>query len=187
MLREREALIQDLFERAMDIPPSTESLMTLVQEVPENTENTQDEKPTQLNIKREPSQHRPQGVSKSNPHPSTHEQAADIKRREEQARAKKFFNEFLQKANDAQIEIFKAVIESPGVQTIKAFMSIPFIPQMLNELKEKEAKEKAEKINKMQPREFCEWVIKYSNTTAHECLIEYYKNKENQKNIDSKQ
>jgi len=172
MLREREALIQDLFERVIvgdSLPPEPTPIVY-------QKEQTQDEKPPQVHIKREPQQPKPPSISKSNPHPSTHEQAADIKRREERARAKEFFNKFLEKANDAQIEIFKAVMETPTVKTIQALLNIPFIPKMIEEEKKKDK----EKWNNTTAREFCREYTKYNQKLFEECLKDLYKKKQNQ-------
>jgi len=137
MLREREALIKDLFEQVISdsLPPDP---IPIVQE----QEQTQAKKQAPSNII-------------------------------------KFFNELLQKANDAQIEIFKAVMESPGVQTIKALMSIPFIPKMLKELRENETKEAAERLNNMTDQELCEEMSKRYNITFQECLKERMKHNQN--------
>jgi len=115
--------------------------------------------------------------------PSTYEQAADEKRKVEQASVKEFFYNFLQKADEAQTEIFKAVMETPAVKTIEALLRIPFIPQMIREEREKEG----ERLNKMSDREFCEWAIKRYKKTFSAC-VDYYKDKEkNNQSIEDTQ
>jgi len=140
----------------------------IVQELPE-----QAERQTQLSMKREPSMPRPQGVHNFNTHPNTNEQAADAKRKAEQVSFKEFFYKFLKRANAAQIEIFKAVMENPIAQTIEALLRIPFIPQMIKEEKEKEK----EKWANTSDRDFCRHFTKNQKEFI-ECLKDLQKKKE---------
>lgn len=78
------------------------------------------------------------------------------------------FLKFLRLANELQIEIFKAVMESPTVQTIRALLLIPFIPKMLEELKDQDREVWIE-LNK-NDRKFCEYVCEHYRMTFYECL-----------------
>jgi hypothetical protein len=130
----------------------------------------------EIRMRREPSQHIQLGVHRQPRYPSTYEQAADEKRKAEQARAKEFFYNFLTKANNAQTEVFKTVMENPITQTIEALLKIPFIPQMIKEEKEKEK----ERFAKMSDREFCREYTKNNQEEFIECLKDLHKKKQNQ-------
>jgi hypothetical protein len=77
-----------------------------------------------------------------------------------------FFMAFLRKANDMQIKLFKAMMDTPTAQTIKALLLIPNIPKMLQELR----KQEAEEWNNANDRQLCEKLSKKYRITFYECL-----------------
>jgi hypothetical protein len=131
----------------------------------------------EVRMHREPPQHIPSGVHRQPRYPSTYEQAADEERKAEQARAKEFFYNFLQKANNAQMEILKSVMESPEVKVIEALLGIPFIPQMIKEEKEKEKEKWADTSD----RDFCRQFTKNQKEFI-ECLKDLHEKKIKQTN-----
>jgi len=77
-----------------------------------------------------------------------------------------FFNAFLHKANNAQIELFKKVMENPSIEAIRSILNIPYLPQMMRDAKQKEADE----WNSEDIREFCKKASQKYKVQFYQCL-----------------